>query len=150
MNRIKGNFRNKYNVLLYSYANKQVKNHFWTNETNINLFGITINLTYSYLLNKTLWVWKQSEGISPDNWLYQRDHHSITQSTTMRNAGQAREKITGRKTQKHYTTTTDDNKRNILFMSAAMGIREKIRRQFCFYFCRRKGQIRRHYNGKNF
>ena len=32
----------------------------------------------------------------------------------------------------------------------AMGIRKKIRRQFYFYFCRRKGQIRRHYNGKNF
>ena len=31
----------------------------------------------------------------------------------------------------------------------AMGIRKKIRRQFYFYFCRRKGQIRRHYNGKN-
>ena len=29
-----------------------------------------------------------------------------------------------------------------------MGIRKKIRRQFYFYFCRRKGQIRRHYNGK--
>ena len=32
----------------------------------------------------------------------------------------------------------------------AMGIRKKIRRQFYFYFCRRKGQIRRHYNGKKF
>ena len=32
----------------------------------------------------------------------------------------------------------------------AMGIKKKIRRQFYFYFCRRKGQIRRHYNGKNF
>ena len=31
----------------------------------------------------------------------------------------------------------------------AMGIRKKIRRQFYFYFCRPKGQIRRHYNGKN-
>ena len=31
----------------------------------------------------------------------------------------------------------------------AMGIRKKIRRQFYFYFCRPKGQIRQHYNGKN-
>ena len=37
-----------------------------------------------------------------------------------------------------------------LFVIAAMGIRKKIRQQFYFYFCRRKGQIRRHYNGKNF
>ena len=35
-------------------------------------------------------------------------------------------------------------------LSAAMGIRKKIRRQFCFYFCHRKGQIRQHYNGKKF
>ena len=32
----------------------------------------------------------------------------------------------------------------------AMGIRKKIRRQFYFYFCRRKGQIRRHYKAKIF
>ena len=41
--------------------------------------------------------------------------------------------------------------KNLLRISgAAMGIRKKIRRLFYFYFCRRKGQIRRHYNGKNF
>ena len=33
--------------------------------------------------------------------------------------------------------------------TTAMRIRKKIR-QFYFYFCRRKGKIRRHYNGKNF
>ena len=32
----------------------------------------------------------------------------------------------------------------------AMGIRKKILLQFYFYFCRRKGQIRRYYNEKNF
>ena len=42
MNRIKDNFRNKYNVLLYSFADKQVKNHFWTNETNIKTWRINI------------------------------------------------------------------------------------------------------------
>ena len=31
-----------------------------------------------------------------------------------------------------------------------MGIRDKMRRQLYFDFCRRKGQIRRHYDGKNF
>ena len=34
--------------------------------------------------------------------------------------------------------------------SSAMGIRKKIWRQFYFYFCHSKGQIQRHYNGKNF
>ena len=31
-----------------------------------------------------------------------------------------------------------------------MGITKKIQQQFYFYFCRRKGQIRQHYNAKNF
>ena len=31
-----------------------------------------------------------------------------------------------------------------------MGIRKKMRRQFYFDICRRKGQIRRHYDGKSF
>ena len=32
----------------------------------------------------------------------------------------------------------------------AMGIRKKMRRRFYFDSCRHKGQIRRHYDGKNF
>ena len=31
-----------------------------------------------------------------------------------------------------------------------MGIKKKIQWQFYFYFCCRKGQIQRHYSGKNF
>ena len=34
--------------------------------------------------------------------------------------------------------------------TTAMRIRKKVLRQFYFYFCRSKGKIRRHYNGKNF
>ena len=30
-----------------------------------------------------------------------------------------------------------------------MGFRKKIRQPFYFYFCCRKGQVWRHYNGKN-
>ena len=36
------------------------------------------------------------------------------------------------------------------FYNSAMGIRKKICWQFYFYFCRREGQIRQHYNGTNF
>ena len=42
------------------------------------------------------------------------------------------------------------NKYMLQDSDAAMGIRKKMRRQFYFYFRRRKGQIRRHYNAKNF
>ena len=35
-------------------------------------------------------------------------------------------------------------------MGSAKGIRKKMRRQFYFDFCRRKGQIQRHYDGKIF
>ena len=31
-----------------------------------------------------------------------------------------------------------------------MGIKKKMQRQFCFDFCRRESQIRRHYYGKYF
>ena len=34
--------------------------------------------------------------------------------------------------------------------TTSMGIRKKMRRQFYFDFCCRNGQIRRHYDGKNF
>ena len=37
---------------------------------------------------------------------------------------------------------------NVTFLYQPWELGKKIRRQFYFYFCRRKGQIRRHYDGK--
>ena len=35
-------------------------------------------------------------------------------------------------------------------LTAAMGIKKKIKQQFYFEFCHRKGQIQQHYDGKKF